>query len=117
MSAIGDSAKLAALYAQIPAFTCLPGCTDCCGPVPFQRREWARVKDKRAAPDDRIDCPYECASGCAIYAQRPFMCRLFGATDEPRLTCPHGCGPAQKLSAAEAHRLTNAYLALFVGAL
>lgn len=81
------------LRKQIPNFECKPGCTDCCGPVPFSRWEWAQVKDQRIS--DGIECPYATKEGCEIYEQRPILCRLMGAV--PRLECPHGCGPKKML--------------------
>jgi Fe-S-cluster containining protein len=36
-----------------------------------------------------LDCPYVVGGGgCAIYEDRPFLCRLYGNT--PELACPHG---------------------------
>jgi Fe-S-cluster containining protein len=46
---------LSKLYAQIPAFDCVPGCRDCCGLVPFTVAEWAAVADRSPAPT--IDIP------------------------------------------------------------
>ncbi len=99
--------KIRALYREIPTFTCVPGCTDCCGPILFTRAEWARVKDKRMATS--LDCPYSLAGKCDIYEQRPFICRLYGAADDPRLTCPHGCRPEKLLTADRTGELTDAY--------
>jgi hypothetical protein len=103
--------KLNHLYTQIPAFECKPGCTDCCGPVPFSRTEWQIITDKRKGTS--IDCPYSMTGKCDIYAQRPFMCRIFGTSDDPRLKCPHGCKPLTPLSSDEAKILTDQYLNLF----
>lgn len=101
--------KLIRIYAEIPAFTCKPGCTDCCGLVPFSRDEAARVPER-----EQIGCHCVHADKdigrCTIYADRPFMCRLFGsAPAEPRLKCPHGCGPDKPLSSAKAKELTRRY--------
>ena len=101
------------LRVLIPTFDCVPGCTDCCGPVPFSRWEWDQVKDKRVAVC--IDCPYSAADNCAIYEDRPMMCRLFGAVDDPRLTCPHGAGPAVKLTAEQGSAIASAYAKLVGG--
>lgn len=109
MSAIDTDRALARLYEQIPAFECLPGCTACCGPVPFARREWARLKDKRIARGDSLACPYANPEGgcCDIHAQRPFICRLFGAADG--LICPNGAGPDVRLTGEQAEALTIEY--------
>lgn len=97
----------------IPKFECVPGCTDCCGPIPFSRWEWDRVEDKRHATC--LTCPYSSPMGCAIYEERPIMCRLFGAVDDPMLKCPHGRGPEKPLTAAEGRAIANEYARL-VGA-
>lgn len=98
------------LYEKIPSFRCKPGCTDCCGPVPFSRWEWGRVLDKRKGDPRTWDCPYAVGGRCEIYEKRPLICRLFGAADVELLRCPHGCGPEQKLSAEEAEEIINEYL-------
>ena len=80
--------KLEIIYNQIPKFKCIPGCTDCCGPVPFSKTEWDQIDDKRVW--NVLKCPYA-NDGCDIYEHRPLMCRLFGTT--AILECPHGCRP------------------------
>lgn len=101
---------LASLYSAIPTFECKPGCTDCCGPVPFSRAEWQAVKVKKHHRRGCLDCPYSKGGACEIYEQRPFICRLFGATEDPKLACPHGCKPEKPLAVAEADALTRRYL-------
>jgi uncharacterized protein len=93
--------QLQYLYRQIPAFKCPKKCRDCCGPIFFTGLEWFLVDNKKMARDNL--CPYALKTGCEIYERRPMICRLFGAVDEPRLTCSFGCGPAFRLS--EAHGL------------
>src|SRR3972149_1991618 len=95
------------LYSQIPAFSCPAGCSDCCGPVPFSKTEWAMVADKRMATD--LKCPYAGVDGCEIYSFRPFICRLFGASVEPLLRCPKGFGPHYPLSSLAARKLLLIY--------
>lgn len=96
------------LQDRIPSFTCIPGCHDCCGPVPFSKIEWNAVKDKRMAKG--INCPYQCEEGCAIYKDRPLICRLFGASEDQRLKCPHGCGPKKPLTKEETAKIMVEYL-------
>lgn len=83
------------LRSRIPAFDCLPGCHDCCGPVTASSTEMARLPFKSAAVHDaalaELSCPHLGAQGCEVYAERPLICRLFGTT--PSLPCPHGRGP------------------------
>ncbi len=95
------------LYSKIPAFQCRPGCTDCCGPVPFSKWEWSRIKNKRLAMG--IKCPYARDGKCEIYEQRPLICRLYGAVEDVRLTCPYGCKPEVKLTKAEADKIMREY--------
>lgn len=108
-----SNAKLQALYAAIPAFDCKPGCSDCCGPVPMAKPEWQAVKmAKRAAGADCLSCVYLVDGKCSVYADRPYMCRLFGATVEAKLACPHGCGPDKPLNAKQTAILTKRYMAI-----
>lgn len=93
------------LRKQIPTFGCIPGCFDCCGPVPFSRWEWGQVKDKRQATG--ILCPYASKDGCEIYEQRPIICRLMGATHS--LPCPHGRRPIKLLSKKKELKLMQKY--------
>jgi Fe-S-cluster containining protein len=108
---------------RIPGFACKKGCHDCCGLVPFTAAE----KDRAAAirPLEQwepfgdtafvtrsalatMTCPFVTADGCGIYNDRPMICRLFGAVDAPMLTCPHGCGPARKMTDVAARRMLEA---------
>jgi len=101
------------LYDKIPSFKCKPGCADCCGPVPFSRWEWGRVMDKRyAAPAymKTLTCPYAVDGRCEIYEQRPLICRMFGAVDALLMACPHGCGPARKLTDEQAKEMLRVYV-------
>lgn len=111
---------LDALYARIPAVTgCKTGCSDCCGPVPMRADEARRVAHPMQperfgplllTPTNCMTCAYSSDAGCAIYASRPLMCRLFGAVaDEPRLQCPHGAQAKRPLSADAARRLVAEY--------
>jgi Fe-S-cluster containining protein len=105
-----EARKLQELYDQIPTFKCKDSCSDCCGPVATTRLEQMRAP-KLATHLDRLqahlasnvinnvigngclDCPYSTPLGCEVYADRPFLCRLFGTV--PELACPHGCGPTK----------------------
>lgn len=87
------------LREQIPAFECVPGCHDCCGPVTTSSEEMARLPRKTAAEQDaalaELNCVHLGPQGCTVYDERPLICRLFGTT--PRLPCPNGRGPAQMI--------------------
>lgn len=122
MSALPRALRLA--YRDIPAMACRPGCSDCCGIVPWSKAELDRVAD-RMPPDavvtevrgqtvvvserNPLQCPFIApGGGCSIYDHRPFMCRLFGtAPSVPHLRCPHGCRPARALTAAQAARMAT----------
>lgn len=118
--------ELAKLYSEIPTFKCVEGCTACCGPTPSTKEE------RRAAPllahaysqvENFVNesvlswcstCPYaRPGNGCAIYADRPFLCRLFGTSEDPKLTCTKGCGPEKKFTQRQTDQLMLRYLRLF----
>jgi hypothetical protein len=84
---------------RIPAFSCIPGCHDCCGPVTTSSEEMLelpRVSDARhEAALAELGCPHLGDRGCTVYPERPLICRAFGTT--PRLACPHGRRPAQMM--------------------
>ncbi|WP_157315054.1 YkgJ family cysteine cluster protein [Chitinibacter sp. GC72] len=88
--------QIRALRASIPAFDCIPGCHDCCGPVLASSEEVSRLPRKTAAQREQALADYNCVhlgeNGCTVYSERPLICRLFGTT--PRLPCPHGRAPA-----------------------
>lgn len=70
---------------------CAPGCSACCGPVPFSKWEWEHLRDKRIVPGHGGMCPYIENEKCAIYNERPIICRLFGTGSEARfLSCHKG---------------------------
>jgi hypothetical protein len=90
-----NSRKIRFFRKHTPAFECLPGCHDCCGPVTTSSDEMARLPVKSIAEHDaalaELNCPYLGKNGCEVYAERPLICRLFGTT--PKLACPHGKRP------------------------
>lgn len=107
---MSDSKKLSELYRAIPFFACKPGCSDCCGVVPIAKSEWQAIKlAKREAGADCLTCEYLIDSKCSIYKDRPFLCRLYGATTDAKMACPHGCGPEKPLSMKQAKILTDKY--------
>jgi hypothetical protein len=52
---------------------------------------------------DDYYCPALVDGGCAVYAERPTICRLWGATAS--MPCPHGCTPPGALTQEESHEL------------
>lgn len=120
--------ELEQLYAQIPVsdLPCVEGCADCCGPVPAGREETRRtpklansvemidVFDAAGVLDWCATCPYVIANngGCAVYDDRPFMCRLFGNTEIKMLKCPHGRGASKPLNETQTRSLVERYYRL-----
>jgi hypothetical protein len=107
--------KIQALYERIPIFPCIKGCTDCCGVVPFAQAEWENIPDKRYAilsAPDALTCPYSKEGTCAIYSDRPLLCRLFGTSQAPLLQCPHGRKPETLLTEDETKALIREYTKL-----
>ena len=96
------------LYAAIPAFECIEGCTDCCGPVPWSAHELkqAGLSEPPAERDDQA-CVFSLAGHCGIHDRRPLMCRLYGAVED--LRCPHGRGPLEPLPVEAGHELVRRY--------
>jgi hypothetical protein len=90
-----NSQKIRFFRQHIPAFACVPGCHDCCGPVTTSTEEMARLPVKSQAEHEAaladLCCPHLGENGCQVYAERPLICRLFGTT--PRLPCPNGKRP------------------------
>ena len=124
---------LEAIYARIPPVVgCRKGCSDCCAPVPLGQIEAARVRHPMpperghpSLPDIAQSvmastpssfcggCAYSTPNGCAIYDQRPFICRLFGTVDgEPKLTCRHGAHAEVPLTKKQSDTLAMEYIAL-----
>lgn len=82
-------------------FKCRDQCGECCGPVAFSKDEWARVKGKAVRiieelfEDEEIvivrtsdmSCVFlDNEKKCAIYGDRPQICRDYGVKRE--LPCP-----------------------------
>ena len=114
MSTRQEGKAIRRLQLLVPKFECIPGCTDCCGPVPFSTWEASQVADKKQTAG--LSCPYASAKGCEIYDQRPMICRVFGATEDERLMCPHGKMPESPLTVKETDRIMKEYLSWMPGA-
>ena len=117
------------LYREIPQTSpCKAGCGNCCGPVPWSDAEFDLVRAQvpisaewivlpngtRALMDPTTGmCPFLAANGgCGVYDRRPFMCRIFAASAETVLTCPHGTAAKRPLSERRTCDLTEKYAAL-----
>lgn len=109
--------RLQILYKQIPAFECSKGCSDCCGIVPYSPSEFSRLPQHlRTWPLVDVKthrCVFSSRAGCRIYAQRPFMCRIFGPVAGPSLLhCEKGLVLGEQLSASEGTWLAREYVAI-----
>jgi len=90
-----------AIWAEVPSPGCKGLCTDNCTVVPVAEREVPLIGAERTVKVDRLHLMATteksvCASldqfgRCAVYDNRPLLCRLYGAT--PQLACDHGCQP------------------------
>jgi Fe-S-cluster containining protein len=131
-------ALLKSIYDRISAsgFQCQGKCQDYCGPVPFSNLEWQAVpnnsKHRRYSPMEAyeklrkrerdhhdgkpanrdLDCDFLGAMGqCTIYENRPFICRLFGATPHKLMQCGYGCKAT--LTKQQQQELENDFNRLF----
>lgn len=96
------------IYAKIPDVHCKGLCWHTCGPIAALPIEIARMEMRSGAafytrPDNT--CPYLVERRCSVYNLRPFLCRLYGAVDDPRMRCRHGCMPDRFLTQEEAREL------------
>lgn len=118
---------LQSLYARIPAVVgCKTDCGGCCGPVPMIDQELAAIKHMirpheagtlyeyaiTPTKPDCLTCSYSTTKGCAIYNDRPLLCRLFGASETPRMKCPYGAAAKKPLTEAETLQIMDDYRAL-----
>jgi Fe-S-cluster containining protein len=129
LSEAEEKRRLKRIYRRIEAagsVPCIEGCHDCCGPVYFSRLELRRaplleknIDSLRSllAMNLGVDwhfscqtCVYVTAEGrCGVYKDRPFVCRIFAASDEPALQCPHGRKAPNPISVEETHQLCAEY--------
>lgn len=101
------------VYAQLPDVGCKGLCQDCCGSVAMSPTEQERIRERHGhtLPLAAVFPPPGCtaltaAGACSVYTDRPFICRLWGATE--LLRCPHGCIPTGGfLPEDHAQRLTT----------
>jgi hypothetical protein len=109
---IADASAHQALYAKIPKFECKKGCTDCCGVIvttPWERDRMGEPPAGPARAAGSLRCPYATDRGCSVYDRRPLLCRMFGAVDHPKMTCPHGCRPLVTLTDQEGDQIMGVY--------
>lgn len=86
--------KVHAVYARVPDINCKGLCTECCGLIDMSNAEKLLIEDVAGhlpGVDEHLTCTMLVDGRCSIYADRPLICRLWGA--ERSLPCPHGCKP------------------------
>lgn len=52
-------------------------------------------------------CCFSSLDGCMIYENRPLVCRLFGASEQPRMRCPHGAKADNPLTSQETAKMVR----------
>lgn len=114
-------AALAEIYAQIPDVGCKGLCADACGPIDGHPREFQRIHEETGqriphgqallaslADHGVYVCPaLDEDKRCTVYEHRPYVCRLWGASEA--LRCPYGCRPVdgrELLTRRASHLLT-----------
>lgn len=111
-------ARIEAIWARIPDAGCKGLCSDSCGPIGMSdaerdriaRRHGVTIRHAETKPGT-LNCPALDGGRCSVYADRPAVCRSWGAVEA--LPCPHGCQPAAgRLTDAEAADVMRASLAL-----
>lgn len=90
----------AQVYAMVPEVNCKGLCWKACGPIGLTAIEADQLQDNGinlpVVVDHPVNGPLTCSHltadrRCAIYSQRPLICRLYGAVR--KMACPHGCTP------------------------
>lgn len=96
--------ELHKLYAEIPTFTCIKDCMDCCGPIFMTQMERYLITE-RPKYESVTNCPWRGKGRCRIYDKRPLICRLFGTINNKKLLCSFRKGPSLLLHESHAQQL------------
>lgn len=87
--------RLDRAYSMVPNANCKGLCQEACGPIVPSLAEEARVRARYGVVIDfdrkTLGCTLLHDGRCGIYADRPLLCRLFGAVE--KMPCPFGCAP------------------------
>lgn len=87
--------SLERIYRAVPTVECKGLCAQSCGAIDMSPVERQRIAELGVdIPKPSIDtiteaCPALIDDRCSIYANRPLICRMWGAVES--LPCPHGC--------------------------
>lgn len=103
--------EVRALWGQVPSVECKGLCTESCGPVGMTDPE-AEILARRGVTVGHdaktLTCDQLKFGRCAVYEDRPMVCRLWGAI--PDMPCPFGCEPT--LTSAEGRALMQSMFVL-----
>lgn len=105
--------ELEAIYASLPDVPCTGRCHESCSFIGVLPVERTRMRHHGIEPPQITDAPCRhltFANRCNVHADRPLVCRLYGAT--PKLTCPFGCVPERWLTDDEASEIFKRVQAL-----
>jgi hypothetical protein len=92
------------LYKKIPPSVCGAGCFKCCiNSIQLSPEECSRI----GGYEYNGCCPHLTDKGCAVYNDRPFICRLYGAS---RMFECNRCIPDFYLGEDETRQLLHEYL-------
>lgn len=116
-------AEIDRLLKDVPTFECKPGCSACCGPIALSKLELKRIVDRTGINPKLlltsfrlktgcINCPLLKDGKCSVYDIRPAICRIYGASEHPRLKCGIVPGPDKPLTKEETNRLVDQVLRL-----
>lgn len=99
------------MKAELPVINCPPDCGHCCTIASCHEHEYrailAYAKEHNVTPKRQgIQCPFW-QGGCAVYPVRPHVCRVYGHSSHPMLTCPKGLN---RNRTALVERMTTEYL-------
>lgn len=90
---------LRGLFDEVPDVECKGLCVQSCGPIAMSAAEEAVILAKHGCVPAASPVDQACSSlrdgRCSIYADRPLVCRVFGAVRD--LRCPFGCAPKSGL--------------------
>jgi uncharacterized protein len=78
---------------NLPSMRCDDGCGECCGPVHCRQDEFDRIvayaAENGITPKRQgLRCPFFQGGKCSVHPVRPFICRLFGHSQQ--MVCPRG---------------------------
>jgi Fe-S-cluster containining protein len=111
------SLSLDEIYARIPSIDCQRRCHTTCGLIPLSLPEARRLQrhQLRVVPYGNGELMFDAPLGvcpalrqrdCAIYEDRPLICRFFGVVEG--MECRWGCKPERLLTMQEAAQLLRA---------